>query len=209
MRSEHQVRESYRKTALFLSKVAAAHKSYAVQVASSVRREGTTTVVLTLARRVRELHGVKVLVVEVGAREDLINLLDLDRERTFESFASGRMTAAEAVQTTASGVSVIPSQAREPGAEYPAQLRRLLKEAESQFDLVLLDVPAVLATADALTIADVVPRMLLVVESGRTRYEVVQRAKKEVEGEGIEVIATVLNKQRRLVPRWVYRWLIE
>jgi succinoglycan biosynthesis transport protein ExoP len=209
-RAERQVQESYRKTAHFLSKLAAGHRGQAVQVASATRREGTTTVVLTLANRLRALHGLKVLVVEIGARNDLVDLLELDRERTFESFAAGRTTAAETVQTTSSGLFVIPSMPHiQPGAEYPLQLRRMLTEVQPDFDMVLLDVPPVLESVDALIVGAIVPQLLLVVESGRTRYEVVQRAKKELEAEGIQIIATVLNKQRRFVPGWIYRWLIE
>jgi len=181
-----------------------------VQVASARRGEGTTTVVLTLANRLRALHGLKVLVVEIGARGDLVDLLELDRDRTFESFAAGRTTAAETVQTTTSGLIVIPSMPHiQPGSEYPVQLRRLLAEVQPEYDIVLLDVPPVLESIDAFIVGAMVPRLLLVVEAGRTRYEVVQRAKKELEAEGVQIIATVLNKQRRFVPRWIYRWLIE
>jgi Mrp family chromosome partitioning ATPase len=135
--------------------------------------------------------------------------LELDRDRTLESFAAGLTNADQSVQTTASGIFVIAgSPHTRPAGELTEHLRRLLNDVKASFDLVLLDVPPVLASVDSLVVGSVVPQLLLVVEAGRTRYEVVQRAKKELEAEGIEIIATVLNKHRRFVPGWIYRWFI-
>lgn len=207
-RTEHQVREAYRRAALFLSKLAAREPGRAVQVASATSKEGTTTVVLTLARYLREYYGLKVLVVEVGQRGELAAMLHLDRDRAFDSFASGRIAAAEAVQTGGGVFVVAGSRSPLSAADFTARLRELLKAVAGDFDLVLLDVPPVLESTDALVVGACVPDLVLVVAAGRTRFEVVQRAKRELEAEGVRIIATVLNRHRHFIPYWVYRWLI-
>jgi len=164
--------------------------------------------VLALAHHLAEFYGLKVLAIEVGARGDFAEILDLDRYRTFDGYADGRMTAIESVQF-AYGLSVIPAgRTQRTVAEFTTRLRQLLKDVGRDFDPVLLDLPPVLESTDELVIGAVVPELVLVVEAGRTRYEVVQRAQRQLDAEGVKIIATVLNKHRRFIPGWLYRWLM-
>jgi Mrp family chromosome partitioning ATPase len=148
-------------------------------------------------------------VIEGGQREDLTSLLGLDATRSVSAYAAGKATAADCIQATASGVFVIPaSNAPVPAAQITERLRQLMRDVAIDFDCVLIDVPPILEKTDAMVIGAVVPRLLLVVEAGRTRHEVVLRAKKELQGEKVEIIGTVLNKHRHFIPLWIYRWLI-
>ena len=87
-------------------------------------------------------------------------------------------------------------------------LRRILQEVEGKYDIALIDVPAILDSPDAIAAGAVVPRMLLVAESGRSRYEILQRVKHEIEGANIALLGAILNKHRRFIPEWVYCWLV-
>jgi Mrp family chromosome partitioning ATPase len=55
-------------------------------------------------------------------------------------------------------------------------MRKLLHELARQADIVLVDSPPVLLTADAAALAPIVDGVLLVLEAGRTPCEAAQRA---------------------------------
>jgi Mrp family chromosome partitioning ATPase len=105
---------------------------------------------------------------------------------------------------------VIPGgsgRAANPHPQLASGLKRVLSEVEEAFDVVLVDAPPLLTQADAIIAGTVVPRLILVVEAGRTNYEVLERVKRELATEDIRVAGTVLVKHKRFIPRWIYWWL--
>jgi succinoglycan biosynthesis transport protein ExoP len=202
--------ESYRKAALFLSKMVA-NGSRSVLFCSARRGEGTTTAVLSLAHQLQESYGLRPLVVELNRRSPaLAKLFALDPARTLDEALDRSKPAADCIQVTASGLSVIPGGARRVANPHPrlaAELARVLSEVEGRFDVVLLDAPPILAQADAIIAGTIVPTLILVVESGRTSYEMLERVKRELATEEIRIAGTVLIKQKRFIPRWIHWWL--
>jgi Mrp family chromosome partitioning ATPase len=90
-----------------------------------------------------------------------------------------------------------------------AVLGRVLEEYGAQYDFVLVESPPVLESADTLIAASLVPRAVIVAEAGQTRYEVVERVRRDLERAGATILCGVLNKHQRSIPAWVYRWLIQ
>jgi Mrp family chromosome partitioning ATPase len=111
------------------------------------------------------------------------------------------------VQQNGSGVSFVPTTGVSNGHLGMAHFRKLLEEVRPNFDVILFDGPPVF-DADTITVASLVKKVVLVVESGRTRYEMLERAKAELAGENVEIVGAILNKQKYFIPGWVYRWVI-
>ena len=76
---------------------------------------------------------------------------------------------------------------------------------KSHFGLVLIDGPAVLQTSAALNMATEADGVLLVVEAGRTRRQVVELALDQLREAGANIIGVVMNKRRFFIPNWLYR----
>ena len=73
------------------------------------------------------------------------------------------------------------------------RMRVLLQELREQFDIIVLDTPPVLATADAGIVASLTDGVLLVVRAGATDRNAAQRACQQLANVGARVIGTVLN----------------
>ncbi len=73
------------------------------------------------------------------------------------------------------------------------RMRSLLKVLTERFDLVLLDTPPVLATADAGILGSLADGVLLVVRAGQTDKAAAQRATAQLAGSGARVLGVVLN----------------
>ena len=87
--------------------------------------------------------------------------------------------------------------------QFRASLKRALELADT--DIILIHTAPVLASTDPLLVGEFAPRMLLTVPSGEVRFEVLQRAKRELELNEIELVGSILAAPRRIIPEWFYR----
>jgi polysaccharide biosynthesis transport protein len=73
------------------------------------------------------------------------------------------------------------------------RMRVLLQELAKTFDLVILDTPPVLATADAGILGSLADGVLLVVRAGQTDRVAAKRAHQQLVNVGANIVGTVLN----------------
>jgi len=83
----------------------------------------------------------------------------------------------------------------------------LLKELAADFDLVLVDLPAVAESGGALRLGGRLDGVLLVVEAGRVRRDSARRVGEQLVRAGARPLGTILNKWRQDVPAWLSRIL--
>jgi succinoglycan biosynthesis transport protein ExoP len=82
------------------------------------------------------------------------------------------------------------------------RMRSLLKELNQRFDLVILDTPPVLATADAGILGSLADGVLLVVRAGQTDRSAAQRAYQQLAQGGARVVGAVLNDPKGEVSQY-------
>jgi succinoglycan biosynthesis transport protein ExoP len=82
------------------------------------------------------------------------------------------------------------------------RMRVLLEELKQRFDLVVLDTPPVLATADAGILGSLADGVLLVVRAGQTDRSAAQRAHQQLANMGSRVIGAVLNDPKGEVSQY-------
>ncbi|GEM_PF-2301516 len=70
----------------------------------------------------------------------------------------------------------------------------LLEELTEQFDIILVDAPPVLSTADASAIARSVDGTIIVVDSSRTDTDTLLRVRSEIDRSGGKVVGAILNR---------------
>jgi Mrp family chromosome partitioning ATPase len=208
MRSKDQA--SFPRTALYLANAVREGQLRSVLFASPSGREGTTTAVISIADELRQRYGLRPIVIELSPRRSALRALyRLDASSSLEEFAVGSKDLQACIHSTGAGVALLLSSANgcRPVPSIADMLRRVLHEIEGKYDIALVDAPAILGSPDAIAAGAAVPRMLLVVESGHTRYEILQRVKREIEAANITLLGTILNKHRRFIPEWIYRWI--
>jgi polysaccharide biosynthesis transport protein len=109
---------------------------------------------------------------------------------------SGRPISDVIRPTTVRGLSLLTCGAlptNPSGLLSGVRMRALLQELAKSFDLVILDTPPVLATADAGILASLADGVLLVVRAGQTDRVAAKRAHQQLVNVGARVVGTVLN----------------
>lgn len=81
-----------------------------------------------------------------------------------------------------------------------ADIPGLLQELKFYFDFIIIDSPPIVPVSDPLLIADHVDGVLMVVKTGSTQREVVNRATNLLSNAGINLLGIVLNDYEEVLP---------
>ncbi len=197
--------DSFRKAAWTVSK-AAARGGTALLFSGSNRGAGTTTAILAIAEHLSERYRLRTLVIEADpAQASILDRLNLSTAQTLNRCAPST-PALSCVQKSASGVSYLPL---EPGSPLPpARIGEVLAELRTAFDVVLIDGP-VITDPDLLALSGSADGVVLIIEAGAIRYEELERLQRDWAAEEVRIAGVVLNRQKRFIPRWIYRSVVE
>lgn len=86
-------------------------------------------------------------------------------------------------------------------------LRYFLGGLKSQFEFVFMDIPPVLHYAEGIALSKLCDGIVMVVQAGQTRWEVVQEANRALQKANINVIGGILNHRKYYIPNWLYRMI--
>jgi len=170
-------------------------------VTSAAPGEGKTLTAANLAVTLA-YDGLRVLLVDCDIRRPRVHgLFHLPRapglmELLTASTAPGGPRLPAIRDTSVVGLSVLPCGALPSNAANllsGTRMKVLLQELREQYDIIVLDTPPVLATADAGIVASLTDGVLLVVRAGATDKGAAQRACQQLANVGARVIGTVLN----------------
>lgn len=88
-------------------------------------------------------------------------------------------------------------------------MQPLLEELKSGYDSVIIDAPPLIAVTDAAILAPLVDGVLLVIDAGRNRVDMVQEAKAILQNASARIIGCVLNGVRRKAKDYHYYYYYE
>jgi succinoglycan biosynthesis transport protein ExoP len=177
-------------------------------ITSAEPGEGKSTVVANLACSLAK-SGRKVIVVDGDMRlPTLHKIFDLSNQVGLSSVLKQEVPINEAVQdTNVPGVQVLTSG---PSASNPAELlgsspmTALMEQLVQQFDMVLLDSPALLAVTDAAVLAPTVDGVVLVVSCAQTREETVAAACQQLVSVKARLVGVVVNRAEQAGSYYFY-----
>lgn len=147
--------------------VGARGTSQSVLVLSSIPNEGKTTTAIALAMML-ERGGQKTVLVDLDTRRsNLERELLQGRPRNLSGYAKGSATLDDVICTTPSlPFDMIVSGQRSnliADGGNSEWLHRLLQELKTRYDVVVIDIPPILAVSDALSLAGAVDQILYLV----------------------------------------------
>jgi capsular exopolysaccharide synthesis family protein len=76
------------------------------------------------------------------------------------------------------------------------RFQEFLEKAKEKFDLIIVDGPPVLGLADAIIIANLVDKLLVVIEAGSTPRNMAIAAMKRLSSSGIKPLGVIFNKMK-------------
>lgn len=173
-----------------------------VLVTSAREKEGKTTIAVRLALATAG-GGLNVILIDADLRRAQVGpRLGIERDQGLGAVLAGDCSLQEALveypseEDTGGRLTVVPAgtPARNPTALISStSMRRVLAEAESLSDLVIVDTPAALAVSDALPLMSVVSGVVLVARMNQSTRMTVNRLQRVIEAAGgfpLGVVAT-------------------
>ena len=170
-------------------------------VTSAVPGEGKTLTAANLAVTLA-YDGLRVLLIDCDIRRPRVHgLFRLPRAPGLMELLTASANPASPPprairETSVARLSVLPCGALPMNAANllsSTRMRVLLQDLQEQYDIIVLDTPPVLATADAGIVASLTDGVLLVVRAGATDRNAAQRAYQQLANVGGRVVGTVLN----------------
>lgn len=167
---------------------------------SSIAGEGKSTTVLNLAKAMTEL-GKRVLLIDADLRKSRLKS-QLQDPKAFQyglaHYLSDMASAADSICATDNPYLFLYLSGHVP--PNPSELlassrmQKLLDWARTQFDYVLIDSAPLSAVIDAAVIAPKCDGAIVIIESEKIPYRVVQNVVDQLRNSGCTVLGAVLNK---------------
>jgi Mrp family chromosome partitioning ATPase len=170
--------------------------------------EGTTTVVHEFALTLSLVFRASVLVVDANPNRGAARACgDAQAASLSDLLRNLRASVAHGARQPGVTVAILDPEVTNGAVgqlDAGTNLGDVLRE---HFDYVLFDAPALASSATAVSLARHVNGVVIVIDSERTRWPVVENTKKAYESTGAKVLGTILNKRAFYIPQWLYKWL--
>jgi len=169
----------------------------ALTITAARRSEGSAMVAANLAISFAQL-GERVLLIDANLRDPQQHrLFGLDNTTGLSGLLSERCDVETALSVVAGfdNLSVIPAGAMPPN---PQELLNrvtfpyLVETAPRLFDVILIDTPPMLSSADAQLVATITSGCLLSTRRHRTRVDDMEEIKRQLQGSRIEIVGAVV-----------------
>ena len=174
--------------------------------------EGTTTTMLGIAQELQSTYGLRVLAIEVNARSGGFKSNLKLADAPFQ-FVGGMPVSRENIIFFEDGIGLLSIRGKEVdrGAQsFSANLlKQVLETLAGSFDVILIDAPPVLEYTEVLAAAPETDGVILVIRAGHTRREMLTQIRKVFEVEQVNLLGSVLARQKHFIPGWFYRLLFK
>jgi len=183
-----------------------------ILLAGSVPGEGASTVAAMFCQLLAEDPRLRVALVDADFRNAGDRAVPpVETGTGLASLLLGRARIEDVIRgTTRGALDVIPSEGvtLDP---YPVcaeeRVHPVLSRLRAGYHVTVLDAAPILSAPETAVLAGMVDGVVLVVRSGRTKREVVQRSLDQLQKYGARVLGAVMNRQQYVIPEFIYRRL--
>jgi capsular exopolysaccharide synthesis family protein len=207
--SDHQLMKAYYRLKQNILRSDADKNMKTLLFSSCTKGEGNSTVLINFAMMLSS-EGEKVLLVDTNLRSPSFHeIFNLNREDGVTELLLNKKTLQEVIKKTDyPNLFVITSgtpHSNPPILLESDSLDSLIRVMKSIVDWVLFDSPPVNSFDDSMALADRMDGVVMVIQAEKTRSELAQSAKQQLENAGGNILGVVLNKRRFYIPRWLYK----
>ncbi len=180
-----------------------------LMVASAMQGEGKSTVACSLAYALAQ-SGKKVLLIDCDLRVPTIHkTFSLVTKIGICDYLENNANPDEIIQETAyTNLSVIDGaeSCKEPGLLLdPSKMKSLFEHLQTNYDLVILDTPAVQAVTDASVLVPLVDGVLMVTKLGLIRKEILESTLDQLANVKANIVGLVINGSKTTNHYYYYR----
>ena len=178
-----------------------------IMITSAGPREGKSTTVANLAVSMAQA-GKSVLIIDADLRNPTQHILfGLDNEEGLSVALVQEDCPIFIKETAVPGVMVLtggpipPNPAELVGSK---RMKRLIEEVSTQYDMILIDTPPIVAVTDAAILAQESDGVILVLAAGEVDKKYAQEAKELLDKVGAKILGVVLNKVNMKTSEYYY-----
>jgi capsular exopolysaccharide synthesis family protein len=198
--SKSKIVEAFRSTRTALQFSTATGAPKVLGLTSCFASEGKSTSSVSLAIHFAQC-GSSVLLIDADLRRaSLHKAFEIENKIGLSNILAGLSSAGDAIyKTPVENLHFMASGTLPPN---PAELmlngrfEELLEKAKEKFDLIIVDGPPILGLADAIIIANLVEKLLVVIEAGSTPRNMATAAMKRLKSSGIKPLGVIFNKMK-------------
>ena len=168
---------------------------------SAEKGEGKSTITANLAVSIAQA-GRRVVVVDCDMRQPTLHkIFEQPNKRGLTDILVGNTTLEETIQdSTYSRVQVITSGSLPPNPTEllgSQQMQELIAQLRREYDVVLLDTPALLSVTDAAVLVPLVDGVVLIVARTRSRREAVRAVRRQLDNVNAHPVGVVVNRAEK------------
>jgi protein-tyrosine kinase len=173
---------------------------------------GVTTLITEFAKYLTSRLNQRVLLVDANySSPRLHRIFGVPLEPGFAEVLSGEC-GPEVIQSTSySNLFLIPAGDKE---HFPRRLggdggrvRETISNLRKENELMLLDTAPVVSSAESFYLASRVDGVIVVARSEKTRLQVLQATREQLEEAGASIVGAILNRRKYHIPGWIYQRL--
>jgi capsular exopolysaccharide synthesis family protein len=187
--------EQFRSLAATLHQAQAAQPLASVIVTSASPGDGKSHVAVNLALTLGESYGRRVLLIDADLRRPSLHLVfRVPNTRGLADALKAKTDEKVSVVSISETLTLLPAGHPDPnplGGLSSDRMKRIVADASSRFDWVIVDSPPVGVLADARLVSETVDGAILVVRAGVTRFPDLQAAADTIGRE--RILGVVLN----------------
>ncbi|MDH3347455.1 MAG: hypothetical protein OEM02_05045 [Desulfobulbaceae bacterium] len=183
-----------------------------VQFISARPQEGVPEILREFAKLCSLKHQKKVLIIDIKqGRDSQIAHFQLNGEIGWREAVDKEIDLNSIIQQVADTplyvMTLLGKTFTRPLEPDSDELNSFLSYLRDEYEFILIDTPSSVASTETLILAEQVDGLVLVVEAGKTRWQVVDRIKQKVISQGGNILGVILNKRRFPIPNFIYKYL--
>ncbi|MFC5701780.1 CpsD/CapB family tyrosine-protein kinase [Cohnella faecalis] len=172
-----------------------------LMVASAQSGDGKSTSISNLAIAYAQ-EGKQVLLIDGDLRKPSLHHMFLlsNRLGLTNVLLGGQSWKQSVRETHVPNLSVMPAGAIPPNpSEILAsqKMKTLMDELREHFDIILFDTPPILAVSDGIIVSSMCDGVVIVVNSGKTKYAVAKKLQQSLDRAKARVLGVLLNNVKR------------
>ena len=178
-------------------------------ITSSKSGEGKTLAALSLARKFALENNYKVLLIDCNIQSPkLHDIFKLPLQSGLAECLNGNANITEALHKTDNeNLDVMPLGIPKGHVSQiikDDKLGSVLSELKASYDYIVVDTTHVLGTSEVSLLCNNFDAVLLVVESERTKWQVVKTAADKITSSDGQLLGTILNRREFYIPQFFY-----